>query len=216
MWTIPIDDKNEYFEKYLHLIKNTLDKEWKDLEIKAKKYKNAKPIQTEYGSYDPNDFFADMAYEIEEMEQLMYRSYIIGVFVFMESQISNLCELIGKKETFSYKDLKGNGISRSIKYLEAVLKIKFPLEKDTRNEFEIARIIRNALVHREGEIEDIDKQKITKYITDNPKILFLKEKTLSVTYEYAKSLINLNENICKNVEDYNKMDNDEMENFFKF
>lgn len=211
---VPIDNKNAYFKKYLNLIKNNLDEEWKYIKGIDKKIKEGLIKVTVFedgSSHDPSDDVADMAFEIKEMEQLMYRTYIIGVFVFMESQVTRVCNYVQKihSETFSHTDLRGvGGVERSVKYLESVLGVKFPTDQTVRDDFEVAKIIRNACVHKEGEIKEGEESKIRAYIAKHPKTISLDErfraKKIEITHTYAESLVTLNQKICAEVEKYRK------------
>ena len=141
------------------------------------------------------------------LEQLMYRTHAIGVFIFIENLINSVCKRIHMvdKLLFSYKDLKGNGISRSITYLETVSKTKFPSDQTTKEDFEIAKIIRNSLVHQDGAIEEKDVVRIETYITKHPKLLSLDNlKNVVITYAYAKFLIDLSKKISVELERYSK------------
>jgi hypothetical protein len=210
MWTIPIDDKNSYFRDYLSLIKSTLDKEEAILLKKDEAIKNGetKPFTTDDGYYfDPSEELADMAYEIDEMGQLMYRTFVIGVFVFMESQINKTCEFVqsSKKQKFSYKELKGNGITRSTKYLKDVLEMEFP-SLEARDDLEVARIVRNALVHNDGEVDESGVNKVAAYIAKYPDRLALDNSIISIMHPYAESLISLNQAICREVEEFHTIE----------
>jgi len=208
IWTLTIDNNNRYFKKYLDLIEHTIKEDSKILDRRVKELKDVKPVFDEQtGWYDPGDELADMAYELEEMEQLMYRTFVIGAFIFMESQINNLCGQVKKlhNQKFSYKDLRGTGINRSINYLKKALEISFPTNDRTSREFELARIIRNALVHSEGEIDENNILMVNSYIEEFPNRLKWDHKRIVITHEYAISLIELNKKICLEVENHNKV-----------
>lgn len=204
MWKLFSDMKNGYFEEYLELIKTTIENDRQKVNKRAEEIEKsgAKTIVTEDGVFEPYDEVTDAHWEIEEMEQLMYRTHIIGVFIFMEAQITSICETIYKKDNilFSYKDLNQTGVSRSIKYLKTVLKQDFPADISTREEFEIAKIVRNALVHTEGRIREENISKIENYISTHKDLISLKMKEVKVTYEYAKSIIELSKKICNELE----------------
>lgn len=208
IWTLMIDDRNRYFERYLYLIKNTVDEDEKTLSKKANELKDTESVfHEDYGRFDPKDELSDMAYEMSEMEQLMYRSFVVEVFIFMESQITYVCESVKKiqSQKFSYRDLNRSGVGRSIDYIEKVLDIKFPINDNTRQTFKTAWVIRNALVHREGEIKDEEIPIIKKYMAQNAESLKLDNKKIVITYNYAKSLIALNEKVCKELQEQNKV-----------
>ena len=199
-----------YFEDYLDLIKQTIEGDTKKLNEKNQELKDsgAKSFTYEDGQHcDPYDELADEAFRLSEMEQLMYRTYVIGVFIFIEDQINGVCSSIERadKLMFSYKDLKGSGVSRSIKYLETTTGKDFPAHKDTRENFDIAKIIRNSLVHQDGFIDDNNRTKVEEYITKYPKILSLTQLgKIEITYNYAMTLVNLSRKINLELEKYDK------------
>lgn len=214
-WHIPIEDKNTYFRKYLGLIDDTVKKDFQKIEDFEKDVKNGKieyAVDPSGHEWDPSDYIGDMVWEANEIEQLMLRSFVIGVFVFMEARITQLCEFTyrRKKSVFSYTDLKGSGIERSIKYIESTLNIKFPEDSSLMEDFKVAKVIRNSLVHKEGKIETGDIKLIDTYIKKNHNLLSLDvSNTVQITNEYALSLIELNSKICSEVEKHHKYDDDE-------
>ena len=192
----------EYFENYLSLIKTTVENDSNKLKEKEQKIKDGgeKPFTSEDGQHwDPYDDLIDEVFHMENMEQLMYRTYMIGILVFIEDQINNVCISIERadKLMFSYKDLKGTGVGRAIKYLETVTKKDFLTDTETRKHFEIARIVRNSLVHQDGKIDKNNRKKIETYITEYPDILFLTEATyiIKIKCNYLKTLIDLSKKI---------------------
>jgi len=92
------------------------------------------------------------------------------------------------------------GIGQAVKYLEKVLMLdKFPINNKLYDEFNIAHKIRNYLVHEEGKIKSEDTIKI-KINKTHPNILHIDQSgEIIITFEYAKSLIALNKNICNEI-----------------
>ncbi len=197
-----------YFRDHLSLIKKTIDEDLKKLEQRDLDIKNSgvKEITTEDGQHwDPYDELVDENFFLKEREQLMYKIYVIGIFVFIEEQINNVCISLEKeyKLLFSYKDLKGTGVGRSIDYFKKVTKKDFLVDLETRKNFEIVRIIRNSLVHQDGQIKDNDKNRVESYIKEYPHMLsFNQNYNIKINYDYAKSLINLCEKINFELREY--------------
>lgn len=132
----------------------------------------------------------------------MYRSFVMSIFIFMESQISDLCNHVFKRtnQNFNYKDLSGTGVSRSVKYLDKALRIKFLSDINLEIEFNIARIIRNSIAHSQGLILEKDqKTQIQLYIDKNSNMLSFDEGRVIIKYDYLKKLMALNEKICKEI-----------------
>lgn len=202
-YNLVIDDNHSYFKRYLQLIKTTIDKEKDEYVLEEKRITEIMSEESNNNILEQGEsYLADLEIQTEQVEQLMYRSFVVGVFVFMEARITNLCEHTEKyyKQVFSYRDLTGNGISRSIMYLERVLGEKFPADPIIKFKFEIAQKVRNALVHNEGITKDENYQKIKEFIKKYPCFLRVDDVgRVSITYEYANEMINLNKYICKEI-----------------
>ncbi|MCX6753512.1 MAG: hypothetical protein NTV03_00410 [Candidatus Nomurabacteria bacterium] len=202
--------ETEYFENYLNLIKTTIENDSKKIEERFQAIKDSgeEPFTTDEGyEYNPYGELEDEMFSLQGMEQLMYKTYLIGILVFIEDQINNVCTSIEREDKliFSYKDLKGSGVSRSIKYLETVIRKDFLADLETRKHFEIAREIRNSLVHQDGRIDKDYIKKIEAYITEYPNMLSIEYTyKIQITYNYAKSLINLSKKINSELGIYDK------------
>lgn len=204
-WQLVIDDKKRYFEKYLDLILDTTKTENDTLTAKTEEVRR---IVKEKG-LDPDEgeeHLAELAYEVGEMEQLMYRSFVLSVFISMEDLITRLCNHVQResKQSFSVRDLGGSGISRSIRYLETVLEKSFPADAGLCSRFEVAWKVRNALAHAGGDIEGGNKIIVETFISENPGLLRVNSISSNrgeiwVSAEYAASMVVLNEEICDEV-----------------
>src|SRR3990167_4228334 len=189
LWNFIVKKDSSYFEKYLDFIKTTVQQDEervKQEEAKISKVVTEKEEVTDENNFiSVDDYLADLFGDHKQLEQIMYRSFVISIFAFIEAKIVDLCKHIKEErvQLFSYTDLSGaRGIGQSVKYLEKVLMLdKFPINNKLYDEFNIAHKIRNYLVHEEGKIKSEDTIKI------------------KITFEYAKSLIALNKNICNEI-----------------
>src|SRR3989344_6242408 len=183
----------EYLKEYLNLIltKASLHEE------ELKKFQQH--IYEEYlkGGNDPEFFETDededLAVEQMESRQVMYRSFIVSVFMFMEHLTNNVCDALKVKtgQVFSYKDLSNSGIGRSTKYLKKVLG-EHPIKNQTvQEDFAIAQIVRNAIVHSEGILYKEDVERIEKLIKVKKTFLQLILDEVDITHEYAESVLEL-------------------------
>lgn len=201
-----IDENTRYFENYLALIKNTVDEDEKRIEDYVKRSEIRKDNISAEEQERLIDDISNEYFEADEMGQLMYRSFVMSIFIFMEAQISALSSHIYKeqKQKFRPNDLRGAGVTRSINYVETVLGIQFPSDSELRYEFEIAKTIRNSIAHSDGLgfMNEGEKTKVERYIRENPDKLSLDNSGLSIKYDYAKKLIYLNEAICKEISKY--------------
>ena len=96
--------------------------------------------------------------------------------------------------------MKGQGIGKSVHYIEIVLGEKFPFDERTRLHFKIAREIRNSLVHNDGTLEK-SQIKLIKATFPQKDVLKVENGIVVLSYEYAFSLIRLNELICKQLKE---------------
>ena len=213
MWDFIIEFKIDYFRDYLKLINDSSKKEVEKVEEANQQLiaDGVKPYYGEHGEvYDPFEYLADQLYQIDELKQLMLSTFVVGVFVFLEDRINTLCCRVEKihETPFSYKDLKGNGVARSRKYLEKILKQKFPEDLNIRETLEVARIIRNSFVHADGIIEKGDRPRILKYAEKYPDMLKMNDNlgSVKITDKYAESLIDLLVNVHKEIKLHMKAD----------
>lgn len=206
IWKYIIKKNIDSFKKYLDFIKYTIkwnEKQTKKEEIKAKKA----VVEKKEVSDNLDDYLACLSEDHEQLEQRMYQSFIINTFTFIEVRIIELCKYIEKEKVqlFSYTDLSGmGGIGKAVKYLKKVLTLdKFPTNQKLHDEFEVARLIRNAIVHKEGKIKEDEIKKINKIYSED--ILYINQsKEIVISSKYGKLLINLNQNICDEISQYFK------------
>jgi len=208
MWNIIVTDNNRYFEEYLDLVKSTILEKTETLNATAKKIQGMNLAGDEADRSD--DYLSDLAYELEQLEQIMYGSFVMSIFAYMEARLVDLCKHIEKEDShvFSHTDLRGQGANRAILYIEKVLKQKFPVSDDTREEFQTISLIRNALVHNEAHIKDNDLPRLSKLTSEPTKYLYLSQLgEVSFTGEYLTSLLLLNKKICSEITENTKVAN---------
>lgn len=206
IWTVIITNNNRYFEECLELIKSTVQEKTESLNEKVEEIRKMNLIDDEADR--SQDYLADLAYEQEQVEQIMYSSFVMSIFAYMEARLVDLCKHIEKEDShvFSHTDLRGIGANRAILYLEKVLKHKFPADEDVREEFQIASVIRNALVHNEGRIKDEDRNRFSKLTKAPTKYLYLNQLgEVGFTTEYLVSLLELNKKICSEISENSKV-----------
>jgi len=196
LFEVLADRDSSYFKEYLQLIKSKIDEHQKTLkEIEKNILEQSKSRDEKTGyEYDPNEYLADIGYEQYELEQVMYKSFVVSVFISMEALAADICQRLqrNRQEIFGYKDMPRSGIDRSIKYLKKLLD-KHPIaDEDLRKRFDVARKIRNALVHADGVIKKEDIPNIEEFIKQHPEVLTVESlRRISLTHAYAESLISL-------------------------
>ncbi|MCW5887751.1 MAG: hypothetical protein KIT07_06470 [Anaerolineales bacterium] len=113
---------------------------------------------------------------IEEFTRIFRQSFLVSLYSFLES---TLCEHIRCDEPETKKHLKrikkkegGSNIELYLIYLEKVMGVRFPkVSEQDREEIRNFTLLRNAIVHADARIENIeklkDRQRVERYVEDN-------------------------------------------------
>jgi len=199
-WIEFIEDKTSYFEKFLEIIKISVSEQNKKYSESLTKSKGNNS-QTDESGYSWEEYLGDLAYEHDITTQLLYKSFIVSIIMFMESKLLELCNHLQKefRHKFSVYDLTRTGKTRSINYLK-IIGVDFLKNKNIKKHFNLAFEIRNNLVHADGKINKKQKDNILnkykKYL--HKKIRFAHNEFI-FTENYLKDLIVLNQKICREV-----------------
>jgi hypothetical protein len=101
------------------------------------------------------------SYDVESLwneyfPSLLRRSALITVYGYFEHELVKLCYQFKNEKDFrlSLTDLKDDGIERSVNYLWKVANLDVHKGTQTWESMSHVRIIRNAVVHRDGRIRD--------------------------------------------------------------
>ncbi|MFA6525381.1 MAG: hypothetical protein WCT33_03920 [Patescibacteria group bacterium] len=207
LWPYIINREFDNFHNFRNYILTSTknDKEKKILLWEDFKKSKGKDIDITEEEYDLH--IIDINEEINETEQLLYESYIVSIFIFLERQFAYLCNFIKEKQNniFTYKDLKGNGIQRNVVYIEKLLEHPFPEIEHLRNKFKISLKIRNTIVHTNGELEDSkDKEMIVKYIKDEMSEIRIINGHLHFNTKYIENLTGVAQGICGEINQIRK------------
>lgn len=105
---------------------------------------------------DAEDYYSDVFYQYQEYTEILRRSLFSYIYSVIENMLNDLCnsERESKKLKLSLSDLSGKGIERAKNYLKKVAEIQFPAESGEWQELKVYNLVRNCLVHREGELGD--------------------------------------------------------------
>lgn len=184
--------ERQYFKQYLELIKFRVDDEKKKLDAFHEE------VQKEKGNAQYDDmaeYLHNLAYEKWEFEQLMYKSFVVSVFIFIEDLATQLCIHLQRetKQSFSYKELAGNGVGRSINYLKKLLKEHPISDPKTLERFIVAQKVRNSLVHADGILKKEDLPAVVAFVKKYPEILEVDDQTrrVNLSYAYTESMLEL-------------------------
>ncbi len=209
-----LNSKKRYFCNVLELISKVEQEQIIEYKKLAAKYDTKKNDLNDNG-YSYADYLGDVSHEQEETLNILYKSFIISIIMFMESQLLQLCEHLRQEfgHKFSVYDLSSSGKSRSINYLKK-LDVEFPKNKKILNSFNLAFQIRNNLVHADGNVDD--KEQWLKWIEiGNAKAkITVHYGELSFTKDYLNDLIDLNEKVCDEISD-NWLEKDPFKLYYK-
>ncbi|TGL58735.1 hypothetical protein [Leptospira sarikeiensis] len=113
---------------------------------------------------------------VEHFPNLLRRSALVTLFSFFESQLNEFCNVMKFNDSLqlSYKDISGQGIERSKKYLEKVIYLNLSELLPVWNEIKIIQTIRNLIVHQDGEMDSLSEglsKEINRYIRSKSPLL---------------------------------------------
>jgi len=198
---ILIDNNDRYFKNYLSLIESAIKKEEQKYDKEDKEFLRDKKNLSERDIYFGEEHFIELWFDVQKTKQLLYRSFVLSLFIFIEREVIELCYSLFKKDkgVFCYKDLSGQGISRGITYLEKKLNHKFPKNDDTRNKFKVLQKIRNTIVHNNARIRENDKIFIMNQVKSGNCLLEVDkhDDEIILNHDYALDVINLYKKIYK-------------------
>jgi len=91
----------------------------------------------------------------EVLPRIQWNSQFLFVYSTFEHMLNELCRIVKRRSGFdlSYKDISGQGIERSKNYLSKVAGVKAPFQSQSWNRAKLLAEIRNAISHKNGEIE---------------------------------------------------------------
>ena len=105
---------------------------------------------------DYKDFQVDQHWHLtEEFPRLQWHSQFVTTYALFEKQLNNLCEIVGQRKDseLELKDIYGQGIARARTYLVKVGGVKQPFDNINWQHAKFFADIRNAIIHKGGEIE---------------------------------------------------------------
>ncbi|MCY9339031.1 hypothetical protein MOF28_11805 [Bacillus haynesii] len=117
-------------------------------------------FNTSFKELDENDLdvFADLYYD--EMIQyrdhfpaIMRKSLFISIYSFLEDKVVEYCTSNDNETCIKLNDLKGQGIPRAALFIKKVLRKSFPDQSKEWNYIKKAGLIRNCIVHCQGDID---------------------------------------------------------------
>lgn len=127
---------------------------------------NAKSFEEQFSAdlaemdEDERDTYSDHMIDeytkvVEVLPRLQWYAQFLVVYSSFEHALNELCRIVKNRSGFSLslKDLEGQGIRRAANYLSKVANVHSPFNSPEWNRALLLGEIRNAIAHRNGEIE---------------------------------------------------------------
>ena len=210
---IMLEHEATSLERFLHSIDKFVAEETIQLEKTAKEFEDKNLTFDESTGFDPNDYLADLAYEVSELEELALGSFVIRVMISIEQALIHLArkEQRAKNQIFGYGDIVGSrGIGQTLNYLRKIFAEdeKFPMDTEMQDSLDASIIVRNAIMHADARVRG--KENVTKlkeFVRKHGNIIkfssFSKNEEsvkITITQDYAKLLIGLNRNLIRAID----------------
>ncbi len=86
--------------------------------------------------------------------------------------------------------------------MQALVGVSFPANRAVAEDLRFLTVIRNSLVHAEGNVKDKHVDSLKEYLSRHPEymIKLTQLNEVKISYEYAKELLNLTKNIVAELE----------------
>lgn len=179
-----IEFSNRAIKSEISEIKKEIDKEIKTLD--------------EYDHEDYLDYISDeYEHAASIIPNIQWRSDFISIYSYFEYALNKICSITQKRSNLnlSFKDLSGQGITRARNYLVKVAGIEAPFQSNKWQRAKLLAEVRNALVHRNAEVEYTlnDKKSLSaklakeKHINLYQVIPDQKDAEIILNYEFVKN-----------------------------
>ncbi|MEK7647376.1 MAG: hypothetical protein AAB378_03370 [Patescibacteria group bacterium] len=160
-------------DKFLKDLLKLIQQGAKDYDLEFYK-KNSSFNQFDFLDAKEQDFYegslADLNYIRLEMRQMLYRIFIVSVFILIEKRLSDFCNVLqkNKKQIFSYKDLGRSNIKAMTTYIQKLTGENLLVELKIAEQLSIFTAVRNLIVHKNGYVDEDTKNKLKKYSEESP------------------------------------------------
>lgn len=137
---------------------------------------------------------------LKEILYFIFRySAIVSLYSFLESYLCEKCNIESKRKSQSIgiKDLKGEGILRARNFLAKVCGLPFPDSSNAWQELNKFRLIRNLVIHAQGNLKFTESpEKVRKVISnskhvrlDNEDLLVVEKGYIDASYDHIYKLV---------------------------
>lgn len=169
----------DYFKNYLDFIESSIKEG--ERQIKQEEEIINKLVAEKGEAIDDiEDYLICLGEDHEQLKRTMYQSFVISIFAFIEAKNINV-----KKRPSN-----------------------FLANTELQSKFDVAKGIRNILLHEEGKIspkegahkKKEEKEKVKNFTKRYPDLLEINESgEVIIKFEYLKSLIILTQNVCDEI-----------------
>jgi len=121
---------------------------------------------------------------------------LIAIWATFESVVKRCANRIRKARKLRLRlgDIKGSVLEQADKYFEGVLGFKVWTDETTRGHLEILRVLRHALAHANGQLEDVhekEREQIEKWIRDDLPGLKESSGSIVVSIEFVERALDI-------------------------
>ncbi|MFA6411571.1 MAG: hypothetical protein WCW53_02670 [Syntrophales bacterium] len=140
-------------------------------------------------------YFGEEQSRFEELFLKNFRySIIVTIYSFLETTLNDLCHHLyhSKKSLLTLDEVKGTGIERARLYLQKVCLIDFPEKSHDWQKIQKFNLVRNCIVHAEGNVEEVKSPEKLKKIIKNTRGISLYpsiQRFLRIENDYIPSII---------------------------
>jgi hypothetical protein len=141
-----LKEHQTFAAKSLFRKKNSLDSEMKKMSVELDAEENRDYFDYMYDEY---------VTVTENLPRTQWYAQFLIVYSTFEHTLQELCRIVQRRSGFdlSFKDLEGMGITRARNYLVKVASVQPPFQSPAWNRALLLADVRNAIAHRNGEIE---------------------------------------------------------------
>lgn len=185
----------EGFRAYSHDIESKFEK---DIEKISERFNLFSAEEEQHGTIAIRIIMSEEYRNINDVFVGTYRnSTLVTIYSFLENTMRSICVILQKFNDYPIEvaDLTGDGIQKSKTYLEKMAKIDFSKINSTWSNLQNLNLIRNCIVHVEGDAKNFKStDKLKNIISNNQYLSLERDRLIVVEREYIDFVINEVEN----------------------
>jgi len=181
-FSVIIDDEINNFQSFLSSIKKEVNQESEKLNKEW--LKSSKTVEKKYLEDYQDNIICEYD-KLNSFEQLLFKSFVICCYSFMENYLSLL--------------IKDGNLFSNIEYIKKTLDIEF-IGKDTYDNLQKINKIRNCLVHKNGNISEYKFEKVIKDFSKiNNNLISVSDNIINIKFEFLEFIMTINHKILKEI-----------------